>query len=220
MDKYVDQPELETQYRSVSKSAITCLVLAVLSLGFLVSTVLVVLPLMGVSFGLMALSGIRRHPDEIMGRTPARIGLALSAILLVAGTSLHVYEYMTEVPEGYERISFRMLKDDKRTALPFSEKALELDGKKVFLKGYVRPGTRRQNLKEFILVGDFGSCCFGGSPKITDVVGISLPGNDRVNYSLRVRKIAGVFRLNQQSAPTSEKDVPRVFYQINADMIK
>ena len=113
-----------------------------------------------------------------------------------------------------------MLKDDSKTQLAYSESAEELDGKKVFLKGYVRPGNRKTNLKEFILVGDWGSCCFGGSPKITDVVAISLPDDQRVNYSLRLRKIAGTFRLNRNAVRTSEKDVPRVFYQIDADIIK
>ena len=141
-------------------------------------------------------------------------------MLLIGGTSWHTYVYMTEVPDGYDRISFRMLKPNKKTSLPYSETAEELDGSKVFLKGFVRPGTHRTNLRDFILVGDFGSCCFGGNPEITDVVAISIQGDERVNYSLRVRKIAGTFRLNRRAAPTDEKEVPKVYYQIDADIVK
>ncbi len=219
MDKQLASSELEAGYRSVSKTALVSLILALLSLSYLVSTMLVVLPIAAIGFGLIGLSNIRRFPEELIGRTPARIGLGLSAGLLVLGSSLHIHEYMTEVPEGYRRISFRMLKPDQRTDVPYSDAALELDNQKVFIKGYVRPGTHRTNLKKFILVGDFGSCCFGGSPKITDVVAISLKGDDRVNYGLGQRKFAGVFRLNKKSTPTDEKGVPRVFYQIEVDKI-
>ena len=113
-----------------------------------------------------------------------------------------------------------MLKDDKDTDLPYSEKAVALDGEKVFLKGFVRPGTKKKNLQKFILVGDFGSCCFGGAPEITDVVAINILGEERVHYGLRVRKIAGTFKLNKRKAPTAEKEVPKVFYQIDAEYIK
>ena len=112
------------------------------------------------------------------------------------------------------------LKDDLKTKLVWSEQAEELDGKKVFIKGWVRPGNRKDNLKDFILVGDMGSCCFGGSPKITDVVAISIKGDERVSYSWKLRKIHGTFRLNRQAAPTGEKDIPKVYYQIDADSVE
>ncbi len=220
MDKTLETKELAIGYQSVCKTAVVSLIFAVIGLTYFVSSVLILLPLIGIGFGLIAVSNLRRYPDELVGKEIARVGLALSATVLIGGTMYHTYVYMTEVPEGYERISFRMLKDDKKTPLDYSEQAEQLDGTKVFLKGYVRPGNRKKNLKEFILVGDWGSCCFGGSPKITDVVAVSLPDDQRVNYSLRIRKIAGTFRLNKNAAPTSEKEVPRVYYQIDADIIK
>lgn len=215
-----DQPDNELHYRSVSKSGAAGAILAGLGLMYLLSSVLIVLPLAGLALSLIGLSNIRRLPDELTGRSLARIGLGLSAAVLIGGTSWHAFIYMTEVPEGYDRISFRMLKDNEKTALPWGEQAEELDGKKVFLKGWVRPGNRKNNLKDFILVGDLGSCCFGGSPKITDVVAISIQGDERISYSWRMRKIAGTFRLNRRAVRTREKDVPRVFYQIDADIVK
>lgn len=214
------QPNHEMVYRSISKAAIGAACFSLLSLLFLVSLVFIVLPLVGVVLGLVALSSIRRFPEELSGRRIARFSLILSALLLVGGTGMYIYEYATEVREGYDRISFRILKDDAKTGLPYSEQAEELDGKPVFLKGWVRPGNRKKNLKDFILVGDLGSCCFGGSPKITDVVAISIQGDDRVDYSWRMRKIHGTFRLNREAARTGEKEVPRVFYQIDADSVE
>lgn len=220
MDKELTHQELAVSYRSVCKTAVLSLIFGIFGLSYLISSILILMPLMGIGFGLVAISNLKRFPEELIGRKAAQFGLGLSIVLLLGGAAFHTYIYMTEVPEGYERISFRMLKDDKKTPLAYSEQAEALDGKKVFLKGYVRPGNRRTNLKEFILVGDWGSCCFGGNPKITDVVAISLQNDDRINYSLRMRKIAGTFRLNKNAAPTTEKEVPRVYYQIDADIIK
>ncbi|MGI9516243.1 MAG: DUF3299 domain-containing protein [Pirellulaceae bacterium] len=223
MDKELDKPdsdELEIHYRSLSKAAVGGTIFAFLGLGYLLATPLILLPVIGLGLSWIGVTNVRRFPEELVGRKLAKIGLVLSILLLAGGTAWHTYVYMTEVPEGYERISFRMLKPDRKSQLPYSPNAEELDGTKVFLKGYVRPGTHRTNLRDFILVGDFGSCCFGGNPEITDVVAISIQGEERVNYSLRVRKIAGTFRLNRRAAPTDEKEVPKVYYQIDAEIVK
>ncbi len=226
MDKKLDKSEhdktgeLEIHYRSLSKAAVGGAIFAVLGLTYIVATPLILLPTIALGLSWTGLASVKRYPEELVGRKVAKFGLVLSLMLLIGGTAWHTYIYMTEVPEGYERISFRMLKNDTNTSLPYSEQAEALDGTKVFLKGFVRPGTHRTNLRDFILVGDFGSCCFGGNPEITDVVAISIQSDERVNYSLRVRKIAGTFRLNRRSAPTDEKEVPKVFYQIDADIIK
>jgi hypothetical protein len=207
-------------YRSISKAALAGSVFAVVGLLFLISNLLFVLPMIGLALSLIGLSVTRRYPDELTGKAAARFGLLVSGLTLLAGTAYHGYVIATEVPRGYQRISFRMLKDDPKTRLAFGEQAADLDGKKVFLKGWIRPGNRKDNLKDFILVGDFGTCCFGGSPKITDVVAVSIRGDERVSYGWNVRKVAGTFRLNREAAVSSEKGIPRVFYQIDADMVK
>ena len=215
-----DDDQQEFEYRSISKSAVAAAIFAVLGLTFVVSKVLVVLPLIALALSLISISNIRKYPEELIGRKLAKLALIVSSLVLAVGLAGHAYVYMTEVPDGYERISFRMLKNDKDTELPYSEKAVALDQQKVFIRGFVRPGAKRKNLQKFILVGDFGSCCFGGSPEITDVVAISIMGDQRINYGWGIRKIAGTFRLNKRSAPTAEKEVPKVFYQIDADMVK
>ena len=212
--------ELEANYRSISKAAIASVVFALLGLVFLVASILIILPVIALGLSLVGLSNIKKYPEELIGYKAAKFGLVLSGLVLVGGLGWHYYVYSTEVPEGYERISYRMLKDDKDTPLPYSEKATNLDGTKVFLKGFVRPGAKKKNLQKFILVGDFGSCCFGGAPEITDVVAVNILGEERVHYGLRVRKIAGTFKLNKRTAPTAEKEVPKVFYQIDADQVK
>ena len=217
-----DVEQADFQYRSVSKAAVACFVFAILSLllAFL-SELFVLFPLLGLIFGLSAFSGFRKFPGELVGQGIARIGFWMCAVSLITSIGYHTYVYATEVPPDHQRISFRDLKPKKKKAkYPFSEKALELDGKKVFLKGYVRPSDKQRGLKKFILVGDFGDCCFGGNPDITEVVAISIVSDDTVDYSLRKRKIAGEFRLHKQQQRVDEKDLPSIYYEIIANHIQ
>jgi hypothetical protein len=209
------------QYRSVSKATICCLVFTILGALFSwISPLFLLMPVLGIGFGMVALSSFRRFPDELIGKLGAKIGLFASLLMLIIGTGTHWYVYATEVPEGYQRISFADLKPPKRNPLPYGEKAKEIDGEKVFLKGYVRPSTKKKGLKKFIMVGDFGDCCFGGSPKITEIVAVDIRIPKTIDYGWGLRKIGGTFKLNPNTKPISEKDIPQVFYEIEADYVK
>ncbi|MFK7769381.1 MAG: DUF3299 domain-containing protein [Mariniblastus sp.] len=211
----------EFEYRSVSKSAIACIVFAVLGLmtAFLAPH-FIVIPALSVVFGIVSLLNFRWFPSELIGKPVAIIGLIASSLCFAGSTSYHSYVYATEVPDGHIRVSFGELRPNSRSKIPFAERATELDGQKVFIKGYVRPSTKRRKLKEFILVGDFGSCCFGGNPKITDVIAVNIIGDQTVDYGYSLRKITGTFRLNTQTKQTEEADIPQIFYEIEADLVK
>ena len=211
----------EDRYRAISKAAVTCVVFAFLGLLAFAGSVFIVIPIFGLFFGLLALVNLKRFPNELIGRKAARIGTLINLICLLGGIGYHTYIYATEVPEGYERVTFWDLQPNKAKPNTFSKRSKELDGQKVFLKGYVRPGAKQKNLKKFILVGDFSSCCFGGDPKITDIVSITIDSNQTVDYSLRMRRVTGTFKLNpQQKKLKGEKDIPSVFYEVIADNVK
>lgn len=211
----------EAGYRAVSKAAVASVVFGVLGSFSIWASVFIILPLLGLAFALIARSNIRRYPEELTGKAPAAIGLVFNLLLLVGSIGYHSYVYATEVPEGYQRISFSDLKPKPReSSLPFSPKAKDLDGKKVFLKGWVRPSDKKSGLKQFILVGDFGSCCFGGSPKPTDVVAVDIVVDQTVDYSLMQRKIGGTFRLNTRPVQVGDAEVPALYYQLEADYLK
>lgn len=213
--------ENEFAYRSISKAAIASIIFAVLgALTSFLAAHFVILPALGLVFGLIALASFRRYPEELTGKLAAKAGIVLGLVCLVGATAYHTYIYNTEVPEGYRRISYGDLRPNSRTHVPFSEKAREFDGNKVFLKGYVRPSAKRRKLKNFILVGDFGDCCFGGNPKMTEVVAVKILGDDTIDHGYTLRKIGGTFRLNESRKRTSDDEVPLVYYEIEADHIR
>jgi hypothetical protein len=206
-------------YRSVSKAAIASFVFAILGLLGFWAPLFVVLSFLAICFGAVGYFNIRRMPDELVGQSIAVVGLLVGTVVFLGSVGLHSYVYATEVPEGHERLTFYELKPKTSKKL-FTERAEELDGKKIFLKGYVRPGDKKDNLSQFVLTGDFGDCCFGGNPKINEIIGVKILSEQTVDYSLRLRSVIGTFRLNRTPKPTSEKDVPQIVYEIEASEIR
>jgi hypothetical protein len=203
-------------YRALCKSAVASAALALLSISAVLTPVLLWLPALGVTAGLMALARLRRYPQELTGRPLAWLGLVGSALLLLGGTALHASIYATEVPEGYRRITFDDLQPNQQgRGLPVSPLALELNGKKTFIKGYVYPDGQRNNIKRFVLVADLGTCCFGGQPPLTHMIEVTLRDPYRVAYSMRKLKLGGTLKVDQKLKPVS--GLGGVYFQLDAD---
>lgn len=206
-------------YRALSKAAVTSLVLALFSIAALLFAELLVLPLAGLALGIVALRNMRRYPDEVSGKPIALIGTVGCALLLVGGSALHAVTYATEVPEGYERIAFNSLKSPPRAPDFPPAEALQLDGQRVFLKGYIHPSVDGMGaIKKFVLVPDLGTCCFGGQPPLTHMIEVTVTGKQHVEYSQRKRKLAGVLHVDRRLKPIT--GLQGVYYQLEADYVK
>ena len=190
------ETSLELQYRSLSSSAVASLVIGLLSCLAILAWSMVMIPIVGVMLGVYACTTIRRRSDELAGMPLARLGLGLSLTFLAMGPSWLIYERMVEVPEGYERISYDDLQPDPdRPSQVIPPSALALHEKQVFIKGYVYPGRDLEGIKQFLLVRDQGDCCFGGNPKLTDRIQVTLADPERLTFHPRLHKVAGVFRV-------------------------
>ena len=213
--------EDDIEFRSLSKMAIASVIFAFFGAsGFLIAP-LSVLAIVGVGLGLFGLFVVAKYPEEFAGKWIATVGICLSILIFAGSAGMHAYIYMTEVPEGKTRISFADLQPrSKTTGLRVSQKSLEITGQDVFIKGYVYPGKKRENLDKFILVRDFGTCCFGGSPKPTHMVEIELKGGRRTQYNKRLRRVGGTFNVENQLKKVQEDDLPGVFYRIEADYLQ
>jgi hypothetical protein len=204
----------EIAYRPIHAGAIASLVLGLLSTMVFVAgrdsvqgcLMLCPIPLLGLVVGLRAWRRIKVEPDHWSGAVLARSGSLLSAACLVGGLSFAGYVYSTEVPDGYVRVSFLDLRPDEvekkgDEAIPADVAAL--DGKKVFIKGYIRPDSTpyRQNISKFLLVRDNQQCCFGdiSSVNFYDQMAVALAAKKTVDYSSGVLRMGGVLRINPRN---------------------
>lgn len=212
---------VEQPYRALSRGSIASIVLFVLSLPGIMPTFMPMLmfSFIGLAAGFYAIRMVRRYPAEYSGGLLAQVGVLLNAMVLVGGGTLHTYIYLTEVPDGYDRVGFYELQmpekyDDAPTA-----KALEVDGDDIFLKGYIHPASGSGQLNRFVLVPDLGTCCFGGEPRSTSMIEVTLPPGETVRSSMLKIRLAGKFVVNKYMQTSREFDKP-VFYRLQADIVK
>jgi hypothetical protein len=159
------------------------------------------------AFCLWSLVKIRRDPDLFTGAPIAMLGLVLSIVFLVAGVAYGGYVYATEVPEGYTRISFNAMKPDElevRGGVAVPPEIAAMDGKKVFIKGYIRPDsvTQRIGIKEFLLVRDNNQCCFGdiSAVKYFDQMAVDMTGTRTVDFrDGAVYRMGGTLKVEPQN---------------------
>ena len=209
------------EFRSLSRAAIVSVVFAVLGSTAFLHAAMTALLLLGIAAGVIGYVNTRLHPDEITGRKLALGGLLACLLLFSAATSMHLYVYVNEVPKDYQRVIWAELQPEKkRQASPVPASALELDGAKIFMKGYIlQPkGGRKTDLKSFILVRDIGSCCFGGTPKPTHIVKVELPEGKTTDWNMRLRRLTGVFHVDSELQPAGE--VRGFYYRLEADDLK
>ena len=196
-------PELERQnefsYRPIPVLAPVSLAIGLCSIVGLASVAGLSVPLLGVILGILGWRQITRARGEYGGYKLTLSGLVLSFTCLMAGTSLHAYTYATEVPDGYERLSFRWLAEQKPIVedgqTRIHPEAKSLDGQKIFVKGYMYPENSKSKLKRFVLCKDTGQCCFGGKPSLTDMIVVEFVNETRANFrELSLVNVAGTFR--------------------------
>ncbi|MCC9644870.1 DUF4190 domain-containing protein [Rhodopirellula sp. JC740] len=208
----------EFPYKAINRGSIASLVFLGLALPGLMGTFspMLVLAVPGILAAIVALRSIRRYPDEYSGAGVAKFGLVGCLLLFVGGIGFHTYTYLTEVPDGYERVAFYKLQAEPNGPDQPTEDALSIDGDAIFLKGYIHPSSGSGMLRQFVLVPDLGTCCFGGDPRSSDMIEVTLPPGESVRAGLTKRKLAGTFRVNR--IPQSKDDFKNsMFYKIRVD---
>lgn len=206
-------------YRSISKYAVFSLITAIVSITGLLFPAFTVFGVTAIVLGVMAKLSIRRYPKELTGSLVATLGIFAGGALFVSGASWHTYDYMTELPEGYERVGWYELQPGREELVP--QRALELNRTRVFIKGYVHPGVEGEGFtNEFVLVRDMGTCCFGGQPKLTDMIEVTLQPPLKIRYSTRRRKLGGTFVLVPPRPGAAKGDLNGGYYQLVADYLK
>lgn len=187
-------------YRPIPPLAPVSALLGVCALSGLLSPLGLVFGVFGLTLGFLGLRQIQRAEGDLGGGKIATLGTTLSAVLLLCGTGLHIYWYQTEVPDGYQRISFGadiskkgfVVEDGEVRPDPTIE---ALEGKPLFVKGYMYPEQKLDGISTFILCRDNGQCCFGGQPKLTDMIKVTMTEGQAARYSDHMVSVAGVFRL-------------------------
>ena len=197
----LDSPQRgDFNYQPVPPLAPAAMVLGICSAIGLISEFALIFGIIGTILGAVCIVRIRRARGELGGKWLALSGFALSFLFLASGSTLHAYNFATEVPEGHRRVNFYsdisqkgLVVEDGTTQLHPDIRAL--DGQKIFLKGYMYPTRQTEGLTAFLLVKDSEKCCFGGQPEISDMIGVRMDEGLSVNFRAGLVSVGGVFRV-------------------------
>ncbi|MGY8770144.1 MAG: DUF3299 domain-containing protein [Pirellulales bacterium] len=207
------------QYRSLSAVAVVALFVGVISLLGLLSISMLPIAIGGIGIGLFAISSVNKNAEHVSGKPIATLGMVLSVFSLIVGPSWFYYDEYIDIPEGYTVMQFGELQPDTEAIgkAPVPEKAWKFDGEQILVKGYVYPHDQKNGLTRFVLVPDFDTCCFGGQPKLTDMIEVRLKNDLKTNFSFNRRKIGGKLTINKQLKQIH--DLNGVYYELDADYI-
>jgi hypothetical protein len=204
-------------YRSMSATAVVSAILGMVSIVALLGfTALLAIPALGLLAGLVAWKQITSRPDELSGLQAAKVGVMASAFFLVAGVAQPYVVRYVETPNGYQPISYEQeLVNEASPDAPTSA-AVNLDGERVFLKGYMFPTSHQNGITRFLLCRDSGDCCFGTTPKKTHMVYVELVDPKQTAYSTQIRHVGGTFHVAKTRSIDVNSDV---LYRLDADYI-
>lgn len=203
------------QYRALCPRAMASVAVGALSILTALHWLLAFVPLVGIGLGLRARRQIRQAPTEWTGDGLAQLGIGLSLGFWMIGYGWLIFAGGSGVPYGYQRITYEMLQPDPNMpADPIPQTALDLQDKRVFVKGFMKPRRQQTGIKEFILCPVTGQCPFCiPNPKPTEMIRVVLQGDLETTYQTYQIGVGGQFQAN----PNDPGGIP---YTIEADVLR
>lgn len=215
---YDVDPEL-SDYRVVNRSVIAGVVILFFALIGLVFPSMLAVAVLGALVSFIGIRTIAKFPKEYSGMSVGVFALVANLAIAIGGAAMHIIEYRTEIKEGYERVSFYELQPP--LGFDFPRKALDINEKKIFIKGYMHPSVMQLGkVQEFVLVPDMGTCCFGGQPKMTDMILIKTDEKSATEYRRRQLKLHGKFAFDPSHRRDFDKEVKGVCYEMSVTDVK
>ncbi len=219
-DLFAEEEELQSpqRYRKVNLPAVLSVVAGALSILTMFHWLLGFLPVAALGLAILGLRQISRAPEEYTGVRVAITGAALAAGTWLFGSGVLLFSHMREVPIGYEAISWQTLKPEGTGGEILPQEAIDLNEKRVYIKGYIYPGRQVMNIKEFLLVPTIGHCKFCSSSLARhEIVRVQLTGDLRAEYTSHQVGIGGKLLVDQSPGFRHSGGLP---YTIEADVFQ
>ena len=193
----VQADERTVDYKEVGALAVGSLIASLVSiLGFFWIPFILV-AVVGLVLGFLALLKILDAPEEVTGFGLTTAGMALSAVIGVSAVIFQIWYYYHNAPPGYEVVEFDSMSFDGKTG-KIKDEILALDGKKVFIKGYMYPTNRLSGIEDFTLVRTLAHCKYcspGNNP--ADMIAVELEKGMSVSFRAnKLVSVGGIFYVN------------------------
>ena len=196
--QFDNRPADRGRFRAVSTTAVVSMIFGVFSVLTVLGWYLAIIPAGGILLGWLAAGRIHENPSELTGLGLARAGMCVSLVFLVLGYGWLIFQQVKEFPWGYTVITYEDLQPEPGQYV--SQKARNMDGNLVGIRGYISPGRQQVGLKQFVLCPIIGNCHFCiTEPKPTEMIRVKLAGDLAVRYTTRLLRLGGKFRVDAQA---------------------
>jgi hypothetical protein len=207
-------------YRRLSTHAVVSAVFGGLSLLAWISPPLVAVATIAAICGGIAVVRLQGRSADVAGIRLAMGGLAVSSICLMGASVWHWHRYTIEVPEGYQRVELtdifspqsghstaEWVLDERRwrdeptdeQRIHVSPTALQLDGHRIAVKGYVDPIASHEPVSAFTM-SRLGWTGFGSKADPGEQLNIQLANGDSTDYFAAPVVVSGVFHIETDSS--------------------
>jgi len=204
------------RYRSVSLAAVLSIVFGVPSVLTFFHWSFWLVPAIGVVLGWTALGRIHRAPEDLTGSILARVGIGLCVVLGLVGAGGSRLVEARQIPPGYRAVSFDDLQPLPGQLVP--KIAHELEGKKIFITGFMYPGRRSTRIRQFVLVPSRSHCGFCSRQlKSSEMIDVRLSGDLTADFKTSTSRVGGIFRLDEAQVGSPYGALP---YRIEADVFR
>ena len=101
----------------------------------------------------------------------------------------------------FDDIKFEMEKGERFNRKMITESINDLVGKRIQLKGFIKPSIRQKDLDKFVFVRDDKECCFGPGAALFDCVLVTMAKGNESDFTVRPITVEGEFYLREFEGP-------------------
>ena len=101
----------------------------------------------------------------------------------------------------FDDVKFPIETNEEFTRDVLTEEIKALDGKRIKIRGYIRPSFKQTGIQKFILVRDNQECCFGPGAMLYDCMIVSLNKDAATEFTTRPITVEGEFYLKEFEGP-------------------
>ncbi|MCL2117560.1 MAG: DUF3299 domain-containing protein [Planctomycetaceae bacterium] len=206
------RPQEEDQYRTIGSLSVATFGFGLLSVLSLFSGFLLLIPLLGLLFGVLSARKIIAMPTIVGGLRLTVAGMVLSFLFGCAGLGWQYYSYYHVTPPGYTELTFFDFAAGPSGAVP--NEIVELDGQKVFVTGYMAPQKLQDGIEKFALVRTLTVNIHTGQLEPTDMILVEIKTGEKISYRAKPIRIGGTLRVQRDY---SHQKLP---YTIEADIVR
>ena len=108
-----------------------------------------------------------------------------------------------ELPENvtFDDVKFEFEKNEDFSRQILTDKINNFEGKRIKIRGFIRPSFKQTGIEKFILVRDNQECCFGPGAMIYDCMIVGLTRGTATEFTTRPITVEGDFYLKEFEGP-------------------